>query len=97
MPLVVVSVSPSVSVPPIVGGVFATGAGGGGGGSASAFSTFAVGFEVAVVAPPSLTAVTTMRSVSPTSAAASLCALAFAPAMSRQLPPAALQFCHWYL
>jgi hypothetical protein len=66
-------------------------------GRAGAHFTTAVEDETALVLPPGFLAVTTTRSRRPLSAAASLRALAVAPAILAQRPPAGLQRCHWYL
>ena len=53
------------------------------------------GAEVAEALPWLLAAVTTTRSVAPTSAAVSRCALPVAPGRSAQPWPVAEQRCHW--
>ena len=94
-PLPALKAWPSVAVPLIVGNAVLAGAAGGGGGGACTAATVADAADVAAVEPPSLVAVTTTRTVSPTSLAVSDRVAALAPAIFTQLPPEELQDSHW--
>ena len=86
-PVDAVSVCPSVAVPEIVGGaVFAGGA---------AAATWAVCADSAVLEPAALVAVTSTRTVVPTSAEPSVYVDAVAPPMSLHDEPPASQLRHW--
>ena len=54
-----------------------------------------VGAEEAEADPPALAAVTTDRTVCPTSVLVSVYALSVAPLMFEQVPPDVSQSCHW--
>ena len=87
LPVVAVSAWPCCAVPEIVGSdVFV--------GEAAAAVTTAVCAEVAVAEPVEFDAVTTIRTVLPTSAAATVCVCAVSPTMSTQPPPAESQRRH---
>ena len=64
--------------------------------SGAAGSTAEVGWDVDELEPPVLTAVTTRRSVDPTSAATGAYVAPNEPARSPQAAPNRLQRCHWY-
>lgn len=74
----------------------AVGFGAGCGAGAGVVFTTAVLPEDAVVVPARFFAVTTTRSVLPTSAPRTPYVLPVAPLTSEQLAPASLQRCHWY-
>ena len=86
VPLAAVSVWPWVAVPLIAGAAVLVGAGWG--------AMTAVWEEVEGVDPPLLLAVTTTRTVWPTSVPVRAWLLAVAPEMLVQLAPEVLQSCH---
>src|SRR6476469_9242767 len=66
------------------------------GGGAWPALTAAVGTDVALRVPSEFLALTTIRSVLPTSTAFSVYVLSFAPPMLLQLPPSPSHLLHWY-
>ena len=80
------SVLPSRAVPVIVGGVLSAGA-------TAAIAPLAA--DAAEALPAAFVAVTSTRTVAPTSAAVRSRVCAVEPAMSEQFAPPASQRCHW--
>jgi hypothetical protein len=92
VPVLVVRIWPSTAEPLTDGSAVLVGAGGGGGGSEA---MAAVAAELAGVDPPALLAVTTARSVWPTSPATSVWLKDVAPLTFEHDAPEELQSCHW--